>query len=72
MTPHAVYGPDQSIVLGHHMICIGSLRQTLLGFIHCLMRGEAITNEDHQVEVMHTLRQIVRIFYMRIVQEKGE
>jgi hypothetical protein len=46
-TPHAVFTPQHSIVMGGHFYSISNLQDTFHCIVHCFIGNKILTNTEH-------------------------
>ncbi len=68
-TPHAVYGPANTIVHGGHYYTTCLMQTTLQGIIHCFVVGDFITNITHHPS-RQLLRRIVLFYHQGLVKRR--
>lgn len=68
---HGVLGVEDTIVLGRHLFALGNIARSCHGYLHTCVMGVGVTNTVHDGGPTSILRQIMALWYRRLILENG-
>lgn len=71
-TPHAVFTPEDCIVLGGHFYTFHGLQDTVYGIIHCFTMDNILTNSEHPDARVLLFRMMQYVYKFYVQGENAE